>query len=216
MKPWLTALILLVAVFGTNFTSYPKVDPADATPIHVVSKQADIDITSKKVIHLFGEITRDSIRQALIEKTLTETLSGDRVVLIYSGGGSLEAGQRLIDALMSEKKSGVRIVCVAIDAAHSMAFNILSFCDIRLATRRTHMVVHKAAIEELGFRRTARNLRSEADSIDRADEPYAVQNSKMMRLSRKEYDKYADQETNWTAEMLLARGYLNGLASVTK
>jgi ATP-dependent protease ClpP protease subunit len=216
MKGLVVFLLLWALVFEATEPRYPKISPAASAPTHVVSKQAHIDITTKKVIHLFGEVTRYSIDRALLEEHLTESIPGDRVVLIDSPGGSVQAGQLLIDSLMLEKKRGMRIVCVAIDNAHSMAFNTLSFCDVRLATKGTRMVVHKVAFESLPIRGTARNLRMLANEADRVDEPYARQNAKMMHLKRKDYDKYADRETNWSVETLLARGYLNGVAVVTK
>lgn len=214
MKLWAVTLSLWMSVISVNF-DYPSVSPVkNSNPVHVVSKEAHIDLTTKKIVHILGEVTERSMIAALAEEAATENLPGDRLVLIKSPGGDVMAGQKLIDGLTLEHNHGIRIVCVAMDMAHSMAFNTLSFCDIRLATKGTTMVVHKVAIGGLDVRGTARNLRKVADELDKVDEPYAVQNSKMMRLERKIYDLYADLETEWTANILYSIGYLNGFAEI--
>ncbi len=212
MISWLRAAAILALVVTAN-AAVPDLTP---TRVHVVSQEAGIDITTQKVIRILGPMTRWSIRRAAQEGAATVFLPGDRVVVINSGGGDVEAGQKLIDALMVERRSGTRIVCVAIGNAHSMAFDLLSFCDVRLATAKTKMVAHKIEYTALPYemRETARNLRKLARELDKIDAVYDTQNAKMMHLDSKHYDMYADRENQWTAEQLLIMKYLNGIATV--
>ena len=212
MKLWIATICLWATVFTIDAKPKPLVE------VHIVSAQAGIDIRTKKVIHLIGPIRRASIREAAREHIETLSIPGDRVVIIDSGGGEVERGQTLIDALMIERSMGVRIVCVAVNHAHSMAFNTLSFCDVRLATAGTTMVAHKIEFGRVlpDIRTTAKNLRMLARELDEVDERYCVQNAKMLHLDRKHYDMYADHENEWTAEQLLAMQYLNGIATVGK
>lgn len=217
MKNLIITAMLWATVFTTNAGYSPKLR-LDPTPVHVVSKQAGIDITTLKVVHMFGAVTKYTVQKAIVEALSNSNLPGDRVVIINSPGGDVVAGQVLIDELKIEKLSGTRIVCVAINNAHSMAFNLLSFCDVRLATAKSTMIVHKIEYSMIPpeMRGTAKNLRKMAAVLDVMDEPYIVQNSAMMHLDRRHYDMYADAQNCWTAEQLLIMGYLQGIAIVGK
>lgn len=215
IKNVLVAIIMCVSVITTNAGYIPEL-LVSPSPVHVVSEEAGIDLTTLKVIRMYGPVTSYSVRTAIDDLLKTHDLPGDRLVLIDSPGGEVGAGQRLIDTLMIEHNSGTRIVCVAINNAHSMAFNIMSFCDVRLATAGTKMVAHKIAISYIMGRGTAKNLREIARELDRYDEPYCVQNSKILHLTRKEYDKYADRDYMWKVAELLKRNYLDGIAVIDK
>jgi ATP-dependent protease ClpP protease subunit len=215
MKTWVSALCIVLSIFQVNANTY--VPPTKLNfALHVVSKKAGINITTRKVTHVIGHISESSVRASIQETLETMYMVGDRVVYIDSGGGDAVAGLRLINALMVERAAGTRLICVAVKDAHSMGFNLLSFCDVRLATAGTNSVVHKVESGEMppGERWTAKNLRKMADIIDKIDEPYRQRNSKMMNLDLKHYDMYADAENMWTAEQLLAIHYLDGIAKV--
>lgn len=213
MKNWVVTALIWLTVFTTNAGQLPGTKP---TPVHVVSRGAGIDITTLKVVHVLGPVTQYSARESINEAMNTANIPGDRVVVIDSPGGDVDAGQKLITVLLLEHALGTRIVCVVHNNAHSMGFNILSFCDVKLATAKSTMVVHKIAFGMIppGIRGTALNLREMARELDLADEPYILQNSKMMHLDRKHYNMYANRENRWTAEQLLAMGYLDGIATV--
>jgi ATP-dependent protease ClpP protease subunit len=108
------------------------------------------------------------------------------------------------------------MICVAEENAHSMAFNILTACDVRLATDDAHFIVHKIAIS--GFspdvRITAKLLKSIADDLEHMDEPFRQSNSKAMHMSLEDYDRFADEQHCWSAPLLYLTGYLNGIATI--
>ncbi len=202
MRSLIAALILL--------TSSP------AFAAHVVSPKAGIDLDTKKTIVLHGEVNTFSAITFLADLEAVEDLPGDLLVIIDSPGGDVESGDRMIAAIDAVEASGTRVVCVASHAAHSMAFNLLTHCNVRLATPGTTMVVHKIEISRIDMRRTAANLRRIADRLDRLDEKYRQANSKAMKLSLKQYDLCADEETEWSALLLYKRGYLQGPASLSQ
>ena len=162
------------------------------------------------------------VTSARLQLLSNAALSGPRLIIINSPGGSLQEGAKIIAMINAERRMGVKAVCVVQDNAHSMAFNILTqACDVRLATTGSTMVVHKAALGPgacdfgPGPRCTAKNLREEADAMDRMDEMNTRANLAAMHMTRYEYDHYADAETRWQALTLLARHYLQGMAFIS-
>lgn len=181
--------------------------------IHIKSDK--IDITTNKVIHL-GDVVIGPKLDATVKEALdTGPLSGDRAIVINSNGGSVDLGATFIKAMAEEKiEGGGRIVCVVTGMAHSMAFNILTFCDVRLATKGSKMLVHKVRALVPRVLLTAAELRTIADGIDKTDAPYRKANAAAMHLTLKEYDTAADSERVWTAEELLKLKYIQDIVTV--
>ena len=184
--------------------------------IEVSSPLSFVSSGSAKIVTIAGVIDDSTVREVQIQLRATRTLPGDRIVLIDSFGGSVSSGLRIIDLLEKERSATVHLVCIVDGEADSMAFNLLSHCDVRLATPRSHFVVHKVAAGGLDEheRGTAKNLRKMADEIDRIDERFRQLNARMMHLSLSDYDRFADAERNWTARELLQIGYLTGYANL--
>jgi ATP-dependent protease ClpP protease subunit len=184
--------------------------------VHITSKQAGIDITTAKVTRISGVI--DIPGQFAFEKQLAATMAipGPRVIIINSGGGRVDIGNEMLFLMKMEHDTGVKMICVAEENAHSMAFNILTACDVRLATDDAHFIVHKIAIS--GFspdvRITAKLLKSIADDLEHMDEPFRQSNSKAMHMSLEDYDRFADEQHCWSAPLLYLTGYLNGIATI--
>jgi ATP-dependent protease ClpP protease subunit len=70
-------------------------------------------------------------------------------VYINSNGGSVEAGQKLIDQFAYLQQKGIIIECVA-QNAYSMAFQILQSCDKRYITPSATVMQHQMSVSELG------------------------------------------------------------------
>lgn len=203
----LIAAIMLPAQAGTTAPGFVKINSIDGL----------FTASSSKIARIKDEVNFISDYSFNYDMRLNQHLSGDRIILITSPGGDSDAGNDMIDAIEKEKSTGVRIVCVVKNFAHSMAFNILTHCDVRTATPKAEMLVHKLAWSFLGsIRLTANNLRKKAAVLDKFDEPYREANAKAMHLTLKEYDFYADKETQWTAEDLLSMGYLNYIVIIEK
>lgn len=186
--------------------------PIRALATQVISENGTINISTTKVAMLNGSVNQENTVRFLYQMELTKDKPGDRLVIIDSSGGMSVLGEQMIRAIEEERKAGTRVVCAVFNNAHSMAFNLLTHCDIRLATRGSTMIVHKLAllkiVDESGQRPTARALRVWADQLDEWDEPYRRANAKAMRLKLSDYDKFADADTAWTVPTLIKRGYL--------
>lgn len=190
--------------------------PTQAMALHLRSHSAGINLNTDKVSHVKGEITDQSAAMFLLEEVTTAKIPGDRIILIDSFGGSVLAGQRMVDEIEKERAVGVRQVCVVTGEADSMAFNLLTHCDVRLASSDAHLLFHKVALSEMpdARRLTAQFFRKLAKEMDQIDEQFCVDNAKAMHLTRLLYDKLADGEADWSAQELLDRGYLHGIVRV--
>ncbi len=218
MRYWALALIALF-LWNVEQASVSASTPAPKHKfVHIVSKDSGIDIRTDKVLNIIGQINSWSTIVYELSLTRTSLVPGDRVVILNSQGGQVEAGQSILDALLMEKRlSGNRLICVIDGKAHSMAFNILSFCDVRLAVEGSTSVVHKIRTGLTpGEMLTAKKAREIAKEMDELDEPYRQQNAKKMGLSLKDYDRYADDETEWSAKKLLEMKYLHGFCTIER
>lgn len=205
MKTFLFALLMICIL------------PAKCFGMHVQSVVAGIDLNTTKVVNIVGPIDGKQALEFTAQVAAGVASPGPYLVYINSPGGEVGAGSYMIAIMEGLQKEGVEFVCVVDKSASSMAFNLLSYCDKRLYTPRSYMVVHKIALNELvGERYTARKLRDIALMLDSEDEGFRQKNAPLMHLSLKDYDTYADQESCWTGDILFKRGYFNGVAKVTK
>lgn len=186
--------------------------------LHIVSKEAHIDIRTKKVAHVVGGVDASLAMTFDNELILTSFLQGPRVIIINSRGGYEDAGQKIIDSIEFEKTQGIQQICVVNTEAGSMAFNILSHCDIRLATEKSKLMFHKLAYdsvsEESFGRLTPNRLRSIAAKLEQDDEVYKHYNAKKLHMSLKTYDIHADNDTDWVPKTLLKNKYLDGICTI--
>lgn len=180
-----------------------------STEVTVVSEQAHVSIRTKKVAEISGPIDGWSEYDYESQIRSTQELPGDRVIMINSPGGSVEDGEKMIRLMREEQSHGIKQICVVTQMAHSMAFNLLTQCDVRIMVKSGSSVVHKVRVQLFGVY-TAARMRDMAIEMDLIDEPYRLSNARAMHLNLDDYDKFADEETEWSAADLMAIGYLNG------
>ena len=194
--------------------------PVLSAPIHVTSPAAHIDLRTTKVAAIVGEILPGDAQKFETEYVLTSKIPGDRLILIDSSGGLVEEGNKMLAVMDAERAKGVRQVCVVIHEAHSMAFNFLTRCDVRLALPKSFMLMHKVAgsgvIECVTVRCTANYLREVAKDMDKTDEPFRQANAKALHMNFHDYDLFADEQHTWRNDALLKRKYLAGEAEISE
>lgn len=186
----------------------------NASALHLTYDK--ININTDKITRINGDINYSSLKEFEKQMRKTFMLPGPRIILIDSGGGSVEAGKVMIELLELEKSSGVKQACVVIRQASSMAFNLLTHCDVRFAAPDAHMLMHKVFLWRwpMDKKLTAKNLKEAAADLDKADEPYRQANSKALRITLRQYDKYAEAETVWEPQLLVKMHYLLGLVNL--
>lgn len=162
-----------------------------------------------KILQPIGKRAEEVYRKS-VESTLF--MPGERIVLIDSPGGDVAEGNKIVALMELEKALGTKMVCVVLRDAHSMAFNILTHCNVRLMVKGSTSVVHKCATNVFYFGTVrAKELKELARALDKADAPFRRDNAKAMHLSLRRYDYYADKETRWSAERLKKIKYLDGI-----
>ena len=191
--------------------------PTEALATHVISDMAHIDLNTNKVAKVLGEVTEGSALLFNAQVAATDRIKGPLLVLIDTPGGEVEAGERMIDTIKVEQSRGVKVVCLVVNHASSMGFNILTHCDVRLALPGSFMLMHKIAIggvDCMSVRCSAIHLRELADELDEGDAPFAEANRKALHLTKYQYDQLADAQHVFYPNELLFRHYLHGIASI--
>lgn len=126
MKKWIFSLMMAMFAFTAKA----------AEPV--------VTLTSQNSMALRSEVDDESTSRLILQ--LME-FKGDTVYLyINSPGGSIIAGNQLVQAIHA---SGKKVVCIA-DFAASMAFSILQSCDQRLVMDDAIIMQHQAATEMKG------------------------------------------------------------------
>lgn len=187
-------------------------------PFHVETEDGTIKETTEKVAHISGEINEQSLLSFTIEMARTADRPGDRVVVINSTGGFVEAGEKMLTQLESEQARGVRIVCFVRGQAASMAFNILTRCDRRIATKNSSLMFHWSHLTKvetlLETPLTYKRLEALAKDLKDGDDKWHVANIKALKLEKVDYELFADNDRDWTAKDMYALGYLHGLVQI--
>ena len=100
-------------------------------------KTIKTETTDFKFISLFGDITDESSKDVIIP--ILKERNKNLILLINSMGGSVSAGNAIIDAMLWSK---VPVYTVVIGASYSMAFNISIMGEKRFCTPLSTFMVH--------------------------------------------------------------------------
>jgi hypothetical protein len=90
-------------------------------------------------------------------------------IIISSPGGSVIAGNLIVDRMVQHKNDGIKFRCFVRDLAASMAFQLLLFCDERYATPHAFLLWHPVRIFMQGVV-TADNASNLSTQLRQADE----------------------------------------------
>lgn len=200
-------LVALIALLPLN---------AYAVKLRVKSDEAGLDVVSERVAFIKGDINNTTYERFKAQMERTSDKPGPRIIIINSVGGLSEPGEKIIGLIEAEKQDLHPVVCVVTHQAYSMAFNILTHCDVRLTKPKATLLFHKLSygtiIEQPDHRLTAKVLRDYADTLDADDEKYLKANTKALNMRRKEYEMHAEHDTKWKPDVLIKRKYLHGIA----
>lgn len=133
------------------------------------SAKEEVTLSPERTIVLGGVIT-DSIVRPMVETMTSLSKTGKEIdIIISSPGGSVIAGNLLVDRMVQLKNGGVKFRCFVRDLAASMAFQFLLFCDERYATPHAFLLWHPVRIFAQGVI-TAQNASNLATQLQQADE----------------------------------------------
>lgn len=188
--------------------------------IQVQSPEAGIDLLTGKVATIASEVTSMTYLRFQKDMAATHKIKGDRIIVINSPGGEALAGASMLKLIDEEKSQGTRIVCVVTKTAYSMAFNILTHCDVRLGVKGSSFLFHPVALYFMPDcqtqRVTAARLKKLAKELDAEDEPYRQANAKALGFDLELYDLLAARDLFWRDKALIKNGYLHGTATIKK
>jgi len=150
---------------GATSTSADVVEPdhSDASPFSFDTNPV-IELTEGNHIVLRGEINEQMVSKAIVD--LGNVDSNDVLIYITSPGGSVMAGNNLIQFLSYLRQKGKRIVGIA-DQAASMAFCIFQECDVRYVTPSSILMQHQMSVGVSDQYENLKNRIKLLDSINR-------------------------------------------------
>lgn len=102
-----------------------------------------IELDATNHVALRGPVTEDSVTKLMVN--MAKVKHDDIILYMSSPGGSVIAGQNLIQQINYLQRRGHKIHCVA-DIAASMAFAILQACDDRYVTPSTILMQHQMSL----------------------------------------------------------------------
>lgn len=129
-----------------------KIEPTKTEPIKISSVQTkpnqfkSITLEPGNFMSIVGPINSNNVGMWI--RNISAIEYKNFYVYINSNGGSVDAGQRLIDQFAYLQQQGVTIECI-VQNAHSMAFQILQSCDKRYVTPSAKVMQHQMSVNDL-------------------------------------------------------------------
>lgn len=143
-----------------------------------------IELTPDNVVVLRGEVTSTSI-----DRVVSQLLKHNpHYLYIDTNGGSVMAGNRLIELLLSKEYENT--TCIA-DKAYSMGFAILQACTKRFVLSTSTVMQHQPS---LGYRGDLYPMANYMKMIHAVEEFMIDLQSKKIGLSHEELRKKTDTE----------------------
>lgn len=187
----------------------------------VYNENGTIDVTTQKVTYIDRYFDPALAFTFAIDTQMSLYYPGPRIIVIDSLGGIEQIGSQLINVMELEKIAGVQQICVVIGNAASMAFNLLTHCDVRLGVQGSLYLYHPIAhiitdSKYLGKRLTARTLREAARDLDALDMQYNIPNRLALHMTKKEFNYYLHKDKWWTLKQMIDYGYIKSLVKFNK
>lgn len=184
-----------------------KVSLIDSLPINTVK----IDkFNQDRVLLLLENVNKQSINPLVSKiKEFAKTPKEPIYLVIDSNGGSLDAGQKLIDAIRGAKATrGLKTICIVTDDALSMAAVIASYCHQTFLQPNATMMFHEASY---GIEGSATTIRTYVHYTDKYLISWEKRIAKQLGIT---YEQYVDlrRDSLWlTADEAVEMGFADGL-----
>lgn len=162
---------------------------------------SSIKLDKERTIYMVGDIDGRTA-STVIPKLLKLSEKKEPVYLVISSnGGSLAAGEIIIDVINSLKHQGVTVNCLVPGWAFSMAFNIFANCSNRYAFSNSKLLFHPARLTSAS-RLSSDKLAKIKRDIDRAEQPLIDFLLSVMKMDKKLFLRHYKEETRWRASEL--------------
>lgn len=164
-------LFLSVAIFASNETCV-----SDPKPEH-------IELTEYNHVTIKGVISEETATLFIRE---TMELEAEHIyVYLYTPGGSVLAGNRIIQQINTLQTMGKQISCIA-DRAMSMGFAILQACPNRLVLNNSLIMQHQMSG---GMHGSIESMRSQFNFLDTLESESNKMQASRMNMTVEEFTK---------------------------
>lgn len=141
-----------------------------------------------------GRNSPDAVSYLEVKRDMKE----DAYLIIDSPGGSVLSGFKILRAMNEVKATGNKVVCVVRGMAISMAFAILSNCDVKLADKHSVVMFHNVRMFLQFYTLRAVDAKRLYESLTRFDTHLAELIAPELGLDYTKYKKLCDEEILYT------------------
>lgn len=142
-----------------------------------------VELQEGNHVSIKGEINEESMSKAIVEIGNIE--SDEVLIFLCSPGGSVLAGNNLIQKMNYLRQKGKTFTCVA-DQAASMAFAIFQACDNRYVTPSSILMQHQMSV---GLQDQYENLKNRIVLLDAINQQAVTTQANRIGLSVEEFKK---------------------------
>lgn len=170
--------------------------------------------SNPEFVILAGEITPVTAISFAMNLEVRRPPIDDVKVLINSPGGRTDAGDKMLVALRRYARDK-KLICYGTGTVASMAFNIMSQCDVRIGAAHTEFMMHDPYRSydvkgQESFTRTYKQMKEDLADLAGDVMRYREINRKALGLTKKQIDIISDKgDKEYTSQELLANGWLN-------
>ncbi len=195
---------LLLLLISTAALAENNRDNVRPNTVAVALSDAVYILNPTRTINLVGPVKFNAIELAGRVLGMLDNLAPIQVV-INSPGGSVQTGETLINSLGMAHNLGIRVECLVVGAAYSMAFNLLRTCDKIYALPTATFLFHPIrAYVNQPLR--AYDFLEMAKGINAEDQKYILAVRAITHMSIEVIKANYYQETMWTMSMLAGAG----------
>lgn len=166
-----------------------------------------------RIMYLDGEVNSDVLHTIImqiyklngVDVGLEPEDMQPIILIINSGGGSVMDGLALCDAINASR---VPVIAICIGYAYSMAFNIFTQCDLRLATKNASFLYHDGWTCDSNV---SSKVKDAAKFYDKVDERVNKLIANKTKLTADYLSSIARADTYWFADEGKENGFVDAI-----
>jgi len=166
-----------------------------------------------RIMYLDGEVNSDVLHTSImqiyklngIDAGLSQEDMQPIILIINSSGGSVMDGLALCDAINASR---IPVIGICIGYAYSMAFNIFTQCDFRLATKNASFLYHDGWTCDSNV---SSKVKDTAKFYDKVDERVNKLIASRTKLTADYLSSIARADTYWFADEGKENGFVDAI-----
>lgn len=195
-------------------TSKPKAPPvakstsADELLQYVVENGADME---RRMIYLFHEIDEKTARKIVATIHHMDGTDGEITIVMHTMGGAIDDGLAIYDAVRFARNE---VMIIGTGSILSMGSVILQAGDRRMLTENAQVMIHQPGIDP--GHGTLHDVRVTTAQMERWHAQLRDILAGRVKMTRDELEKAMRDETWYTAEEAVRRGFADDIVRSTK